>query len=132
MEECHPGIFKDAIGSYNHVKRVNNSYHLCLTCKGYMFRGKVPPMSHKNNLEVFDIEDFPELLLSELEQCLIARNLLFMKVHQKPKSRMPGVHDRIVNVPVHEDDIVDTMKSLPRTPHDAGIIPVQLKRKKGI
>ena len=53
-----------------------------------------------------------------------------MKIHQKPKSRMAGVHDRIVNVPVHENDIVDTMKSLPRTPHDAGIIPVQLKRKK--
>ena len=43
---------------------------------------------------------------------------------------MAGIHDRIVNVPVHEDDIVDTMKSLPRSPHDAGIIPVQLKRKK--
>ena len=87
-------------------------------------------MSHKNNLEVFDIKDYKELLLSELEQCMIARNLLFMKLHQKPKSRMAGVKDRIVNVPVHEDDIMDTIKSLPRTPHEAGIIPVKLKRKK--
>ena len=68
MEECHPGLFEVAIGSYNHVKRVDNSYHLCITCKGYMFRGKVPPMSHKNNLEVFSIQDFPELLLSELNE----------------------------------------------------------------
>ena len=82
IEECHPGIFKKAIGSYSHVNRVHNSYHLCMTCKGYMFKGKVPPMSHKNNLEVFDIKDFPELLLSELEQCMIARNLLFMKLYQ--------------------------------------------------
>ena len=43
MEECHPGLFKEAIGSYTHVRRTNNSYHLCLTCKGYLFRGKVPP-----------------------------------------------------------------------------------------
>ena len=68
--------------------------------------------------------------MSELEQCMIARNLLFMKLHQKPKSRMKGVTDRIVNVPVHESDIIETVKSLPRTPTEAGIIPVKLKRKK--
>ena len=43
---------------------------------------------------------------------------------------MTGTHDRIVNVPVHEEDILNTIKSLPRTPQEAGIIPVQLKRKK--
>ena len=130
IEDCHPGIFKDAIGSFAHVKPVNNAYHMCLTCKNYIFKGKIPPMSHKINLEVFDVKDFEELLLSELEQCMIARNLLFMKLHQKPKSRMKGVTDRIVNVPVHESDIIETVKSLPRTPTEAGIIPVKLKRKK--
>ena len=62
--------------------------------------------------------------------CMIARSLIFMKVHQKPKSRMAGVKDKLVNVPVHEDDILDTLNSLPRTPYEAGIIPVKLKKKK--
>ena len=51
-----------------------------------------------------------------------------MKMHQLPKSRMAGVKDRLVNVPVHENDVINTVNSLPRTPHEAGIIPVKLKR----
>ena len=50
-------------------------------------------------------------------------------MHQLPKSRMAGVKDRLVNVPVHENDVINTINSLPRTPHEAGIIPVKLKRK---
>ena len=35
-----------------------------------------------------------------------------------------------MNVPIEEEDIRHTIQSLPRTPTEAGIIPVQLKRKK--
>ena len=37
--------------------------------------------------------------------------------------------DRIVNVPVFAEDVTESIKSLPRTPHSAGIIPVKFKRK---
>ena len=40
--------------------------------------------------------------------------------------------DRTVNVPILDDDILrtlNTVKSLPRKPDDAGLIPIQLKRK---
>ncbi len=37
--------------------------------------------------------------------------------------------NKIVNIPIFEQDIKDTMRSLPRTLNEAGIIPVQLKRK---
>ena len=87
-------------------------------------------MSHKNNLEVFDSSEFCELLLSELEQNLIARNILFMKIHQLLRSRMSCVKDRLVNVPIQENDVINTIRSLPRTMEEAGIVPVQLKRKK--
>ena len=129
IEDCHPGIFDKAIGGFKHVKPVKGVYHLCLTCKKYIFKGKMPPMSHKNNLETFDTTDYEDLNLTEMEQCLIARNLLFMKMHELPKSRMKGIKDRLVNVPIHEKDIVKTLKALPRTPHEAGIISVKLKRK---
>ena len=34
-----------------------------------------------------------------------------------------------INIPVDESDVLQTIQSLPRTPTEAGIIPVKLKRK---
>ena len=52
-----------------------------------------------------------------------------MKIFQLPKSRWTALKDKIINVPVQEDDIVNTITSLPRTPNEAGLIEVDLKRK---
>ena len=63
---------------------------------------------------------------------MIARNIIFQKIHKLPKSRWSGTHDRLVNVPVGPQDVLNTIESLPRTPAEAGIIPiipVNLKRK---
>ena len=37
--------------------------------------------------------------------------------------------DRTINIPIYESDVVRTLESLPRTPSEAGIIPVKFKRK---
>ena len=37
--------------------------------------------------------------------------------------------DITVNIPIYETDILKTVDSLPRTPSEAGIIPINLKRK---
>ena len=37
--------------------------------------------------------------------------------------------DKTVNIPIFETDVLKTIESLPRTPSDAGIIPVNFKRK---
>ena len=42
---------------------------------------------------------------------------------------MSAVKDRLVNVPVRPDDIINTMQNIPRTPKEAGLIQVKLKRK---
>ena len=55
-----------------------------------------------------------------------------MQIFELPKSRWQAVKDRTVNVPILDDDILrtlNTVKSLPRKPDDAGLIPIQLKRK---
>ena len=52
-----------------------------------------------------------------------------MKIIQLPKSRWTALKDKIINIPVKEDDILNTMTSLPRTPDEAGLIEVDLKRK---
>ena len=84
-------------------------------------------MSTKNGLKIFDHE--PDLELTELEGNLIAKNILFMKIFQLPRSRWSALKDKIVNVPVNNEDIVNTVTKLPRTPNEAGLIEVSLKRK---
>jgi hypothetical protein len=93
-----------------------------------MQRGNMPKMCSNNGLKV-DILPDPSLKLTELENNLIALNIIFQKLHLKPKSRWSGTHDRLVNIPIGENDIMNTVKSLPRTPAEAGIIEVSLKRK---
>ena len=60
---------------------------------------------------------------------MTAKDIPYMKIYTLPKSLYSGFKDRIVNVPIEEEDIRHTIQSLPRTPTEAGIIPVQLKRK---
>ena len=56
-----------------------------------MKSGKIPPMSAMNGLRVH--EQDPELKLTELEGNLIAKNIVFMKIFQLPKSRWTALKD---------------------------------------
>ena len=51
-------------------------------------------MSNQNKLEFVNIEAHPELKLSELEQQLVARNLIFQKIVLLPKTRMNAMKDK--------------------------------------
>ena len=90
---------------------------------------RMPPMNHNNNLEVFDNTKAPQLKLSELEGSCIARDLLFMKIHNLPRSGMKGITDKTVCVPIDSETINTTITSFPRTPSEASLVPVKLKRK---
>ena len=52
-----------------------------------------------------------------------------MKIFQLPKSRWTALKDKIINVPINEKDIINTITNIPRTPMEAGLIEVDLKRK---
>ena len=84
-------------------------------------------MSVANNLKVSDLTE--DITLTELENNLIAQNIIFQKVFQLPKSRWSAVKDRLVNIPITSQDVTNTMKQLPRTPSEGGLIEVKLKRK---
>ena len=122
-------IIEKAIGIPSQKLSVNGNHFVCLDCKNKLLKGRMPAMSHKNNLQLVNIDDMEELCLTELENCLIARNILFQKFVQLPKSRWTATKDRIVNIPIFEADILKTIETFPRTPDEAGIIPVKLKRK---
>ena len=39
------------------------------------------------------------------------------------------MHDKVINIPVEEDSVINTLNQLPRTPEQAGLIEVTFKRK---
>ena len=90
-------------------------------------------MSSLNGLALAETDDDiknQNLELTELEGALISKNIIFQKIFQLPKSRWTALKDRVINVPINEDSILNTLEQLPRTPQEAGLIGVALKRKK--
>ena len=93
----------------------------------------MPPSCVKNGLKIHETYESlkaEDLILTDLEGALIARSILFMKIFQLPTSRWTGMVDRAINVPIPESSVLNTIEKLPRTPIDAGLISVNLKRKK--
>ena len=104
-----------------------NKFIFCHNCLRLIKKGKIPKSHFTNGLWLDKVPD--ELLLKDLEQQLIARSLLFMKVKKLPTTRMKAMHDMVISVPIEEDDISKNISALPRHPDDANIVAVQLKRK---
>ena len=42
---------------------------------------------------------------------------------------MAACKDHLINIPIGSEDVINTMQNLPRTPSDAGLLEVKLKRK---
>ena len=107
--------------------------YICKTCIRHMRSMKLPPMSAMNGLQLHETDRMIEdqgLKLTELEGALIAKTIIFQKIYQLPKSRWTALKDRFINIPINDDDITNTLEQMPRTPKDAGLIGVALKRKK--
>ena len=142
VEDKFPGYIDKCIGPILRRKMPRAIKHgccdnqdidyLCHACYKNFKKGKMAPMSNQNNLQLVDISKFPELKLTELENQLIALNLIFQKIKLLPKSRWNALIDKTVNVPIPMEEVSNTIKQLPRTPNDAHVIPVQLKRKKNM
>ena len=108
------------------------SCYICLTCLRHLKKKKVPPMSATNGLLLSETDQMikdQNLQLTELEAALIAKTIIFQKIHQLPKSRWTALKDKVINIPINNEDIINTLDQLPRTPKDAGLIGVALKRK---
>ena len=131
MECCKadPQLFSDIFGDRLSMQKLqwNNERFLCHTCQKYLIKGKLPPMSAANGLQLIPVPD--DVKLTDLENNLISRKILFQKIYRLPKSRIGAVKDKLVNVPISEEDIINTLQLLPRTPKEGGLIEVKLKRK---
>ena len=106
--------------------QVHDSYHLCRNCCRYLEKLEMPPICAKNALEYAKIPDC--LALNNLERQLICRDLIFLKIRELYKTGMKKINDRVINVPLDDDEIIKTVTSLPRSKKNHGLIIVGLKR----
>ena len=87
--------------------------YICKTCVRHMRSKKIPPMSAMNGLQLHETDKMIEeegLNLTELEGALIAKTIIFQKIYQLPKSRWTALKDRLINIPINDDDIVNTLE----------------------
>ena len=135
MKDCIEDVdLKSGVKTiYDGKVKKNRSKFICKTCLGYFKKGKIPPSSVKNSLELKDTDkDIKDqgLDLTELEGALIAKTIVFLKIFLLAKSRWTGLRDKIINVPISDQSVNNTLLKLPRTPAQAGLVGVKLKRKK--
>ena len=111
-------------------KHMKNHY-LCKACVNQLRKGNTPPQSVLNGLKIVDLKDKHgnEIKLSELEATCIAKEILFTKIYQLPRSRWSAMKDRTICIPITDNSIVKTIKSFPRTLSESAVIPLKLKRK---
>ena len=116
----------------NAVTVDSQSVIFCHTCCTNLKKKKYPKLSIANGMELDEIPD--ELLIAtDLEQQLFARMLVFTKIVQLPNrtgKRMKGLTGKMINVPLEESDISNSIKALPRCLDDAAVVALQLKKKK--
>ena len=134
INRLKPGLLHECIQSEEktYIEGCGKPY-ICKTCIKYMRKKKIPPMSAMNGLQLIETDEMiakEGLKLTELEGALIAKSIIFQKIFQLPKSRWTALKDRLINIPINDDDIVNTLEQMPRTPKDAGLIGVALRRKK--
>ena len=141
---CHRSLFKSGVKSLD-LESLKTKYNLkeaflqelginnisnpvlCHNCLKIIRKKKFPSINVKNGLTLEEIPE--ELKLEDLEQQLIARNLLFIKV-KRLRHGMRAFKDAIINVPLEDEDVEKNMTNLlPRHPDDAHLVCVQLKRK---
>ena len=109
---------------------IKNSFWICNTCFKYISWNSLPKKSSENSLQVYNYPDC--LKLTEVENVLIAPRINFIKMIKLPSSRMLGIRDRIVNVPITSKTICQTVESLPRTLEEAQVIPISLRKQKSM
>ena len=107
---------------------VDGDHYICLNCHRVLKnKKKMPDICYLNGLGLSDVPDC--LKLTDLENQLVARNLVFIKIEPSPRSRYDTMKDRIINIPIGDEDIIKTVDSLPRSQDTNGLIQVKLKRK---
>ena len=114
---------------------IKDYYWMCHGCFDKIKGNSMPATSVMNANKIYDLPDCLRNL-TEVENVLLAPRIAFMKMIRLPVSRMSGIRDRIVNVPIPNKTIEKTVaslpRSLPRTLEEAQVIPISLRKKRDL
>ena len=107
--------------------------YICNNCHNNLItKGKMSHSCVMNNLQLHDTDQQlreQDMECTELEGALCAKALLFQKIVLLVKSRWTGLVDKIINIPVPDENINNLMAQFPRLPKDSGMVIAVLKRK---
>lgn len=128
--------FKDhlsQIGKTNLVKfqakyQFQDKFYTCKTCHNWLKKNKMPPQCFANGLE---LSNMPPIFkdLTSIEKQMLQKKLIFLKIRKLPRTRMPEINDRVINVPLESSDLVATATKLPRMGKELATVSVNFRRK---
>ena len=111
--------------SLNFVESYDGHFYICKTCSRKIKKGHTPCQAVCNKLEIYEfLDDLKNI--RRLEKVLIAKQILFKKLHIMPKGQSPKIRGATCNVPI---DTIDISNTLPRQADINGLVIVKLKRK---
>ena len=113
-----------------HNSNKKGTLFICRVCSNHLKKKKIPPKANTNSLKALVVPENIKLK-SYLEEALIARVLLFIKIFSLKSSLMPAMKDKCIVIPLEKEDINKTVECLPRLPSESGIIDIQWKRRVG-
>ena len=99
--------------------------YICCSCDKHLLKGKMPPQSFANGLQLYKLEEEVKDLCP-LELMLISRILPFMFIIPKHKGAQFGLKGQCVLVPT---DLKKVEANLPRACNENCVIPLVLKRR---
>ena len=106
--------------------------YVCKKCLTDLRKKKLPSCSVMNGLRLHETDkELKEqnLMLTDLEAAMVSPVIIFNMITLLPKSRWSSLHNQSVLVPIDPDKINQTLGKMPRTPSEAGLVPIKLKRK---
>ena len=75
-------------------------------------KNDLPPLNVQNGMGIDEIPE--ELNLTPLEKQLICKNLYFLKVRKLPKTQIDVFNDKVIHVPLEDNDLLKTVSALLR------------------
>ena len=107
LKKVEENGLRDLLNLSEQMEHSTGFFYICDNCHLYLNKNELPPLNVKNGM---DLDDMPEVLqLTPLEKQLITKNLYFLKVRKLPKTQMDMFNDRVINVPINDDDCLDEL-----------------------
>ena len=131
MKKYNAELKKDVLPQIKEDMKLEGEAWICATCESHLNKGRMPPQCHQNSLVLKpSLQDHPETKLTDTENVLISKQIAFAKLYPLKTSRWKALDGKIINIPITNEKMQETIKCLPRTPAEGQMIGICVKRQK--